>query len=127
MKQVLLIGAGGFVGAVLRYSISGYVQTHVTHRGFPYGTLAVNLAGCFVLGLLSYFSTVHDVVNAETQAFVSVGLLGALTTFSTFSHETLTLLQSQQPGIGWLNLGVQIVLGLGAARLGIAVVQWVGG
>ncbi|MBN1877760.1 MAG: fluoride efflux transporter CrcB [Anaerolineae bacterium] len=124
MKQVLLIGAGGFVGAVLRYTISGYVQNHAVHKGFPYGTLAVNLIGCFILGLLSYLGETHDVLSAETRAFVLVGLLGALTTFSTFSNETLMLLSGANFTLGWVNLGAQIVLGLGAVWLGLTTAQW---
>ena len=124
MKQVLFIGAGGFVGAVLRYAISGYVQSYAIRGNFPYGTLAVNLMGCFILGLLSYLGEVHNVLSPEARAFVLVGLLGALTTFSTFSNETLNLFRDANHTLGLLNLGAQIGLGLGAVWLGLTTAQW---
>lgn len=117
MKQLLIIGFGGFSGAVLRYVISGYVQSK-TGTGFPYGTLVVNVVGCLIIGLLSYLAESRNVFTAETQAFILVGLLGALTTFSTLSNETFGLLRGAQVNIALLNIGVHVVLGLGAVWLG---------
>ena len=83
MEKILWIGAGGAIGAVLRYVVSGVVQGMARDNVFPYGTLAVNLAGCFLIGLLSILAETRGVFSSEASAFLFIGVLGALTTFST--------------------------------------------
>ena len=92
MSKILLVGFGGFVGAVLRYGISGWVQRWTGSVNFPYGTLAVNLLGCLVIGLLAGLAEDRGLFTPEARLFLFIGVLGAFTTFSTFGIETLNLL-----------------------------------
>ena len=93
MIRLLLVGTGGFIGSVLRFILAGLVQGWSRSTRFPFGTLAVNLLGCFVIGLLAQLAESRSVFTAETRAFVFVGLLGGFTTFSAFGNETLGLLR----------------------------------
>jgi CrcB protein len=111
MLQLVMIGIGGFIGAVLRYLTSDLVQ-RLSGSGFPYGTLAVNALGCLVIGFLAVLAEERGLFTPEARALVFVGVLGAFTTFSTFSYETSSLLRSGQSGPALLNIGVQIGLGL---------------
>ena len=118
MYRIILIGLGGFIGSVLRYLVSGYVQDLSGSIGFPYGTLAVNLAGCFIIGFLSYLADMRGVFTVETRALVFVGVLGGFTTFSTFGNETLNLLRDGENIYALLNIGIHILFGLGFVWLG---------
>ncbi len=91
MLRLLLIGMGGFLGSVLRYLMSSYVQQITQSAVFPYGTLAVNLVGCAVIGFLSQLADTREVFTPETRALVFVGVLGGFTTFSTFGNESVNL------------------------------------
>ncbi len=86
------IAAGGALGAVMRFWVSGGVYVWLG-RDFPYGTLSVNLIGSFIIGIVFVLLTERLTLGAEVRAFVMIGFLGAFTTFSTFSLETLILLQ----------------------------------
>jgi len=86
------IAAGGALGAVMRFWVSGGIYAWLG-RGFPYGTLSVNLIGSFIIGIAFVLLTERLTLGAEVRAFVLIGFLGAFTTFSTFSLETLILLQ----------------------------------
>ncbi len=121
MYKLFLIGFGGFAGALLRYSLSGFVQNWSKSVSFPYGTLAVNLLGCFLIGLLSQVAETHGIFSPETSSFVFVGLLGAFTTYATFGNETVNLLLSDKKSLSMLNVGLQLLLGLGAVGLGRAI------
>lgn len=118
MGKILLVGLGGFIGSVLRYVMSGYVQQWTKSFDFPYGTLAVNLLGCFVIGFLSQLAETHGVFTAETRVFVFVGILGGFTTFSTFGNETMNLLRDGENFLAVANVTGHVVLGLGAVWLG---------
>ncbi len=118
MYRIILVGLGGFIGSVLRYLVSGYVQDLSGSIGFPYGTLAVNLAGCFIIGFLSYLADMRGVFTVETRALVFVGVLGGFTTFSTFGNETLNLLRDGENIYALLNIGIHILFGLGFVWLG---------
>jgi CrcB protein len=117
---------GGFIGSVLRYLVSGYIQQVTRSVEFPYGTLVVNLTGCLVIGLLSHLTDTRGVLAAEARALVFIGLLGGYTTFSTFGNETLNLLRDGENGFVWVNVGAHLVLGLGAVWLGrtVAFLIW---
>ena len=84
MMKLMVIGAGGAVGSILRYLISGHVQQLTKSVGFPYGTLAVNALGCFIIGLLFYLADTRGAFSSEVRSFIFIGVLGGLTTFSTF-------------------------------------------
>lgn len=118
MGNLVLIGMGGFLGAIARYWLSGRVQDLSGAIGFPYGTLAVNLLGCFVLGILSYLIDTRGWLGPETRALLIVGLIGAFTTFSTFSLETMNLLQDGELMRAFANISASTLLGLLAVWLG---------
>lgn len=116
--RLLSIGMGGFIGAILRYGVSGWVQDRSGSVAFPYGTAAVNLAGCFIIGLLTFLIETRSSLSAETRAFVLIGLLGSFTTFSTFGSETLALIRSGRMDMAALYAGGQLVLGVMMVWLG---------
>lgn len=118
MGQIFIIGLGGFIGAVLRYLIGGWVQAFSGSGSFPYGTLSVNLMGCLLIGLLSQLAETGQFFTPETRLFLLMGVLGAFTTFSTFGNETLTLFRNGQTFLSLMNVGAHILLGLSAVWLG---------
>src|SRR5512140_948269 len=122
----MLVGVGGFIGSVLRYLVSGSVQQTSSSVQFPFGTLAVNAIGCLVIGFLSQLADSRGVFTAETRGLVFVGILGGFTTFSTFSNETLNFLRGGEMLLAVINVGAQLVLGLGAVWLGrtLAYLIW---
>jgi CrcB protein len=112
MYRLILIGAGGFIGSVLRYLVSGYVQELSNSVDFPYGTLAVNLIGCLLIGFLTQLAEMYGAFNAETRAFLIIGLLGGFTTFSTFSNDTVNLLRLGESSLAFLNIAAHILAAL---------------
>lgn len=124
MGRLLLVGAGGFLGSILRYLASGWIQQWLQTASFPFGTLAVNVLGCLVIGFLSQLADARGVFTPETRALVFVGVLGGFTTFSTFSNETFNLLRDNQVIPALASLSAHIVLGLGAVWLGRALAYW---
>lgn len=116
MRDLLLVGSGGFVGAVLRY----LVARGLSGSAFPYATLLVNVVGSFVLGLVAGLLE-NGSMNEAHRQLIAVGLLGALTTFSTFSLETIALLRGGQHGAAALSVFLNVALALAAARAGLAV------
>ena len=118
MYKLLLIGLGGFAGALLRYTVSGVVQNWSNSVSFPYGTLATNLLGCLFIGLLSQLAEAYGYFSPETRGFVFVGLLGAFTTYSTFGNESINLIRDGEGMLSLVNIGLHLVLGLGAVWVG---------
>ncbi|MGB5300614.1 MAG: fluoride efflux transporter CrcB [Thiogranum sp.] len=122
MNQVLAIAGGGAVGAVLRYWVSSGVYA-LTGRGFPYGTLVVNVLGSVVMGFLYVWLLERMPGGVAIRAFLIIGLLGAFTTFSTFSLETLNLMEAGQIARAVLNTLLSVVLCIGAAALGVMLAR----
>jgi len=118
LHRLLAIAAGGALGAVCRYAVVlGCVR--LLGDRFPYGVLAVNVAGCFGLGLLMHESWVSgDRLGLTAHAAMSVGLLGALTTFSTFGYDTVRLVELGRHGPAVLNVLANVGAGLTACWLG---------
>ncbi|WP_318209885.1 fluoride efflux transporter CrcB [Streptomyces sp. SJL17-1] len=108
----LLVVAGAAVGAPLRYLTDRAARARFG-PGFPWGTFAVNVVGSFVLGLLT------GVTSAQVQLLLATGLCGALTTYSTFSYETLKLYEDGAKGYAVLNVAASLAAGLGAVWLGV--------
>lgn len=121
MNKFIIIGFGGFIGSILRYVLSGYVQGMSNSIAFPYGTIAVNLAGCLIIGFLSQIAESQGAFTPEMRGFLFVGLLGGFTTFSTFGNETFNLMRDSEYMSALFNLAVHIMLGLGAVWLGHAL------
>ena len=116
--KLCIIGAGGFVGAVLRYLVSSWVQYRSGSIVFPYGTMSVNLIGCFIIGLFTFLVENRSLLSPEFRVFVLIGLLGAFTTFSAFGNETLGLVRDNRLDQAILNAGIQVVVGVTMVWLG---------
>ncbi|QQX82366.1 fluoride efflux transporter CrcB [Shewanella sp. KX20019] len=106
MTNILFVALGGSIGAVLRYLIS-LLMLQVFGSGFPFGTLMVNILGSFLMGVVYALGQVSE-VSPEVKAFIGVGMLGALTTFSTFSNESLLLMQEGYLVKAILNVVVNV-------------------
>ncbi|TCK18297.1 camphor resistance protein CrcB [Thiogranum longum] len=122
MSQVLAIAGGGALGAVLRYWVSTGVYA-MAGRGFPYGTLAVNILGSLLMGFLYIWLLERSLESAGMRAFLLIGLLGAFTTFSTFSIETLILMEGGQYVRALVNTLASVVLCVAAAALGVMLAR----
>jgi CrcB protein len=119
--NILLVGFGGFIGSVSRYLASGYVQQATKSIDFPYGTLAVNVVGCFIIGFLAQLAEERGVFTSQSRLFVFTGFLGGFTTFSSFGIETLNLARDSQMMNALANVGANVLLGLFAVWLGRTV------
>jgi len=124
LTQTLAIAAGGALGALLRFWMSTGVYA-LLGRGFPYGTLAVNVLGSLLMGYLYIVMLERVAVSGEWRAFVLVGLLGAFTTFSTFSIETLNLLEQADYAKAIVNVLVSVVACVAAAFVGVMIARQV--
>jgi CrcB protein len=127
MHTTLLIALAGAAGTLARYGLAGAVQSALG-SAFPWGTLLVNVLGCFLFGLaMQAFEA--SVLSDSARAAICVGFLGAFTTFSTFGYETLTRLQSGQWGYALANVLASVLLGIGAVWMGMQLgkVVWGGG
>jgi CrcB protein len=109
MLNILIIGCGGFLGAISRFLVSELVYTFIG-AGLPYGTLAVNLTGSFLLGIVAQIGLSGNLLPDSVNSFVGIGFLGAFTTFSTFSVQTLELLESGSLLKAFLNIFLNITL-----------------
>lgn len=122
MQQLLAIAAGGAVGAVLRFGVSSNIY-RLLGKEFPYGTLAVNVLGSFLMGLFFILIVERATLSAEWRSIIIIGFLGAFTTFSTFSMETLTLLESGELSRAALNIFLSVALCLAATWLGLMLAR----
>ncbi len=118
MTNIFLVGIGGFIGSVLRYLVSGAVQQSMKRMDFPFGTLAVNLLGCFIIGILAQYGEVRGAFSNESRAFIFFGLLGGFTTFSSFGNDTVNLVRESFVMNALANVGANVALGLLAVWLG---------
>ncbi|MCU0935977.1 MAG: fluoride efflux transporter CrcB [Gammaproteobacteria bacterium] len=125
MLSVLAIALGGAAGSVLRYAASLGVYG-LFGRGFPYGTLVVNVMGCLVMGFLYVWFVERSAVSAELRAGVLIGVLGGFTTFSSFSIETLGLIETGAHLRAALNVLASVVLCLVATWVGLVLARQVG-
>jgi CrcB protein len=116
------IVAGAIVGAPLRYFLGSRVQSALGSE-FPWGTLAVNLSGCFVIGLLLGLAEQRDILSREARLLLVTGFLGSYTTFSAFGWETYGLLRADDITRAMANAVVSVVIGVAAAWAGASIAR----
>jgi len=119
MLQIILIGFGGAIGALSRYTLSNLISKSF-QTNFPLGTLGVNLLGCFIIGIVWQFSEYYS-IEKNLRLFFFLGLLGAFTTFSTFGLESLHLFKDGYMKSAPLNIFLNNILGIVLVLLGIYI------
>jgi CrcB protein len=117
LRDLLLVSGGGAVGAVARYGLSILCSEMLGNR-FPWGTFVVNIAGCFLLGWLLQIASLNATISDATKLTVGTGFLGAFTTFSTFSVQTIQAWQ-RSPVLGIANVAANVIVGLLATLAGM--------
>lgn len=122
--KILYLCLAGAAGTLARYGLAGLVQSRMG-SSFPWGTVAVNLLGCFLVGLLWQLAESRITLAPEMRVAIFIGFMGAFTTFSTYMLEMHALLRDAQWGYALGNLAVQNVLGIAAVVLGIALARLV--
>jgi CrcB protein len=123
MKQLLLVGVGGCIGAIARYKLGGWIlHYHTPDWRFPAGTFVVNLLGCLAAGLLAGLVERQEMFSPDTRLFLFTGFLGGFTTFSAFGVETVFLIRR---GEWWIAIGyvlASVVCGIALLWIGMAVI-----
>jgi CrcB protein len=117
MNNILLIGAGGFLGAVARYAIGLWIGQR-WGRAFPFGTFFINISGSFLIGFLMSLFTERLVLNPQWRMFFIIGFIGSYTTFSTFEYETGALIGDSEWLFAMFNVVLSVALGFIALKLG---------
>jgi CrcB protein len=115
----MLVGLGGAIGSVLRY-LTSLLAVHWLGDQFPYGTLIVNLAGSFAIGLVHQLGSDALLVPDGLRIFLTTGIMGGLTTYSTFSYETVRLMETGAWTQAWINITVTTMVAIGLCLLGMA-------
>lgn len=122
MKIVLLVGLGSFIGGVSRYLVTLFIQNKFL-SSFPYGTLVVNIIGCFLIGAIYGFSE-RGSMNPEWRIFLATGIMGGFTTFSSFSNETVGMLRDAQYWPAFSYIALSVIIGLAATFGGISLIKY---
>lgn len=122
MLNILLIGIGGFLGAVARYGVALWIGQR-WGSSFPLGTFVINISGSFLIGLLMVLFTERFMVNPQWRLLLVIGFLGAYTTFSTFEYETGALLKDGEWLFALLNVVLSVVVGFIALKLGEVIAK----
>lgn len=123
MTHLLLVGAGGFLGAAARYLLGGWILHHTAASKFPWSTFAVNVLGCLVIGALSGVAEKSGLIGPAARLFLFTGVLGGFTTFSAFGFETFYLLRRGELPIAALYAAASMIVCLFAVWLGFRAVQ----
>ena len=116
MNRVLLVLVGGGVGSVMRY-LTALAAVRFVSPHFPFGTLVVNLVGCFFIGFVHVFATLTARISPDARLFLTTGVLGGLTTYSSFNYEALALVEQARPAAATVYV---LATGLGCAAAGLA-------
>lgn len=125
MLPLLAVALGGALGSVCRYLLAGAVQSWLG-LAFPYGTLAVNVLGCLIIGFFLGTLEVHDAPGPMARYLLVTGFLGGFTTYSTYAAEAVGLLQAKGPGYFLAYVGSHLMLGLGSTAASLGFVRWLG-
>jgi CrcB protein len=121
MRILLLIGTGSFIGGILRYSLSQFIQTKFLST-FPFGTLGVNIIGCFTIGIVFSLSERTN-MSPEMRLFLATGICGGFTTFSAFSNETFSLMRNGQLFYASAYITSSILFGVFATFIGYSLLK----
>ena len=116
--NLLYIGTGGFIGAILRYSISKLINQKFPFASIPYGTLFVNITGAFILAYLMSLSIHKMEVSKEVILFFGTGMLGAFTTFSTFMYESISMIENSNFMFSAIYISISIIAGVFSSYFG---------
>ena len=122
VKSALIVGLGGFIGSALRYMVSRYFQIHCMSV-FPWGTFTVNILGSFIIGILFGLSEKGNIMSPEWRIFLTVGVCGGFTTYSTFSNDAFMLLQNNEFFRFATYSGLSFILGLFAVFFGRLIIK----
>jgi CrcB protein len=124
--NILLVGIGGALGSISRYLLGTWIQSLSRSLDFPFGTLTVNLIGCFVIGFFSQLAETRGAFTPQSRAFVFIGILGGFTTFSSFGNDTINLFRDGESFNALLNIGANVLIGLTLVWLGrtVAYLIW---
>ena len=122
LRTLLIVGAGGFIGSAMRYLVQILVEKNLTST-FPYGTLAANIAGSFLIGIIYALGEKGDLMSPEWRMFMAVGLCGGFTTFSSFAYNNFTMIRENSFGQLIFNVGGSLFLGLLAVYLGVILIR----
>ena len=122
MKIVLLVGLGSFIGGISRYLVTLFVQNKILST-FPYGTMAVNIIGCFLIGTI-YALSERGNWNPEWRIFLATGIMGGFTTFSSFSNETVSMLRDAEYWPAFTYVALSVIIGLAATFAGISIIKY---
>jgi fluoride exporter len=122
LRTIILVGTGGFIGSVMRYLVQYYMEKSMMST-FPWGTLAANIAGSFIMGVVFAMADKGNMLNAEWRIFLTVGICGGFTTFSAFSYNNYMMLKEQIYGSLLLNIGGNLLLGIFAVYLGVVFIR----
>lgn len=121
MKWILVAGLGSFIGGALRYAIGIYFRNNLLF-GIPVSTMLVNIAGCFLIGIIFGLAE-KETIGTSWTVFLIPGLLGGFTTFSTFSFETVDMIRSGMAGKAALYVALSVLTGLSATVAGLFIVK----
>lgn len=121
-QLILIVGFGGFIGAVFRYLIS-INSVKLFGANFPYGTLIANIIGAIIIGFVMRLSLDTTIISSNSKLFLTTGMMGGLTTFSTFSYETVSMLNCGEYIIALTNLGLNVILSFIGVVLGMAIAK----
>ncbi|NOS86793.1 MAG: fluoride efflux transporter CrcB [Ignavibacteria bacterium] len=116
MLNIIYIGVGGFIGAVSRYLLSRYINNLLP--SFPFGTLAVNIIGSFILGFIIYSVSLGRNISPEMRDFITIGMLGGFTTMSAFAYESFRLMELNQMMLFALNVALNVIFCIAAVYAG---------
>ena len=122
VKSIMIVGLGGFIGTVARFLISRYFQVNLTSV-FPWSTFIVNIVGCLLIGIIYGISEKGDFLSPEIRLFLTVGICGGFTTFSTFSNDSFLLIREQEWVRFALYTSLSLFIGLMAVYVGRFIIK----